>query len=73
MTRITKEQIEQWFTYHPPDLDQPARYAILRNAGKALAEVILEQTPSGADQSAAIRKVREAIMTANAAIACGES
>lgn len=72
MTGITKEQIEQWFTYHPPKTDQPARYVILRDAGKVLAETILEQTPSGPDQSAAIRKVREAIMTANAAIACGE-
>jgi len=36
-----------------------------------LALVILEHTPPSADQSAAIRKVREAVMTANASIACG--
>ena len=29
----------------------------------------LVQTPAGPDQSAAVRKVREAMMTANAAIA----
>jgi hypothetical protein len=37
------------------------------------AETIIRNTPPGSDQSAAIRKVREAVMTANAAIACGEA
>ncbi|MGQ0816371.1 MAG: hypothetical protein ACT4O1_18230 [Gemmatimonadota bacterium] len=35
------------------------------------ADIILDCTPIGADQAAAVRKVREAVMTANAAIACG--
>lgn len=42
----------------------------MREQGKTLAHLIYELTPPGADQQAAIRKVREAIMTANAAIAC---
>jgi hypothetical protein len=33
--------------------------------------VIVAQTPESADQSVAVRKVREAVMAANAAIACG--
>ena len=70
---ITKEQLAKWFTYHSPTGTQPARYVEIRDAGKELAETILENTPSNADQSAAIRKVREAVMTANAAIACGEN
>jgi len=37
------------------------------------AQAILMDTPSGPDQTTAIRKVREAVMTANAAIACGGS
>lgn len=68
-----KTDIENWFTYHSPKGTQTDRYVLLREAGKALAEAIVAYTPSGPDQDAAIRKVREAVMTANAAIACGES
>ncbi len=68
---MTKEQVEHWFLHHPPqDLATINRYAAVREAGKQLALTILEHTPAGADQTAAIRKVREAVMTANAAIAC---
>lgn len=70
---MTKGDLEVLFTYHPPVGNQVNRYAIIRQKGKELAEAILEMTPVGADQSAAIRKVREAVMTANAAIACGEA
>lgn len=63
--------IDNWFTYHAPVGDQPDRYVAIREAGKHLAMAIVAHTPSCADQSAAIRKVREACMTANAAIACG--
>jgi hypothetical protein len=65
-----ESKIENWFTYHSPKEGQPAQYQAIRDAGKALAMVILNNTPGSADQSAAIRKVREAVMTANAAIAC---
>lgn len=64
--------LDNLFTYHPPKGDQVERYAKLREAGKALAQSILDNTPPSADQSAAIRHVREAVMTANAAIACNE-
>jgi hypothetical protein len=61
------------FTYHAPQPGQIKRYERLRVAGRALAEEIVACVPFGADQTAAIRKVREAIMTANAGIACGEA
>ena len=70
MTGITDGQLDNWFTYHKPDGDDPRRYEEIRNAGKALAAVIVANTPPSADQTAAIRKVREAVMTANAAVAC---
>ena len=60
--------IEHLFTYHPPKGGQAGRYAAINEAALSLAKVIIENTPTGADQSAAIRKVREARMTANAAI-----
>lgn len=67
---ITPEQLENWFTYHAPVEGELPRYALIRAKGLQLAEAILLNTPPSADQTAAIRKVREAIMTANAAIAC---
>ena len=63
--------LDNWFTYHAPTPDLPAKYEAIRAAGKALAEVIVANAPPSADQTAAIRKVREAVMTANAALACG--
>ena len=61
--------VDHVFAYHSPRGDQPARYEAIRAAGKHLAQVILELTSESADQSAALRHVREAVMTANAAIA----
>lgn len=68
---ITKDNINNWFTYHSPTPDQLPRYQAIRDKAKELAEVIIDNTPSSADQSAAIRLLREAVMTANASIACG--
>ncbi len=68
---ITKEQLENWFTYHSPTPEQLPKYQAIREAGLNLATVIVENSPSSADQTAAIRKIREGCMTANAAIACG--
>lgn len=74
---ITQQQLNEWFTYHAPegkvagsDLDKTAAYDVVRRAGRAFAEAIVACTPASADQTAAVRKVREAVMTANAAIAC---
>lgn len=71
---VLQQSVDEWFTHHPPkDEATVERYAKIRHAGKMLAYAIVENTPKSADQSAAIRKVREAVMTANAAIACGGS
>lgn len=68
----TSPEIEAAFTYHPPKGNQTQRYVAIRDKAKELACVIMAYTPKCADQSAAIRKVREAVMTANAAIAINE-
>jgi hypothetical protein len=67
---ISQEHVDNWFQYHTPTPEQVPKYEKIREAGKNLATVILENAPACADQSAAIRSVREAVMTANAAIAC---
>jgi hypothetical protein len=63
--------LNNWFTYHSPDADQLPKYQAIRDAGLNLAKVIVENSPASPDQTASVRKVREAVMTANAAIACG--
>lgn len=61
--------LEFIFTHHPPRPDQLPRYERLRKAALEFAKVIVEETQPCADQSHAIRCVRDAVMTANAAIA----
>ena len=63
--------LQHIFTHHAPGPDDVARYQAIREAGHSLASVIVANTPACADQSDAIRKVREAVMTANAAVALG--
>jgi hypothetical protein len=67
---IGMEEIENWFTYHSPNEQQQVAYKAIREKAKEMAQVIVNNTPPSADQTAAIRKLRECVMTANAAIAC---
>ena len=68
---IYDEQLVNWFSYHKPTADQPGQYERLRAAALTFARVIKAECPGESpDTTAAIRKVREAVMTANAAIAC---
>lgn len=55
--------------YHAMDEVQIDRSNKIREATANLIDVIEVNTPPCADRSAAVRKVREAMMTANAAIA----
>jgi hypothetical protein len=68
---ITEEQLDNWFEYHPPSAEQQASYVAIRKMAKSLAITIVAHSPASADQTAAIRLLRECVMTANAAIACG--
>ena len=68
---IDATALDNWFTYHVPTPGQPEKYAAIRASARAFAQVIVDNTPASADQTTAIRKIREAAMPANAAIACG--
>lgn len=68
---IPKETLDNWFTYHAPTAEQLVSYNDLRTAARVFAELINSHVPDSADKTAAIRKLRECVMTANAAIACG--
>lgn len=63
------ELIAHIFSYHRPSEEQIPKYQAIRDAAKNLATVIAANTPASADQTAALRHLREAVMTANAAVA----
>ena len=64
-----EEVIENIFTYHAPEGDQPQKYVKIREAAKAFAYVVHNCCEAGPDRTAAMRHIREAVMTANQSIA----
>lgn len=66
---VTKANVDDVFTYHAPNEDQLKRLQAVREKAKELAHAMLDNVPPCADQQAAMRLLREAVMTANAAIA----
>lgn len=62
--------IDNVFSYHSPVAGQTETYQKVRDGGKALATLIDESAPDGPEKALAIRKVQEAVMWTNAAIAC---
>lgn len=64
--------LDTLFTYHPPLPDQIGRYETLRMQGRAMAQQVAEHCPPSPERSIALTKIREAVMWANAAIACNE-
>jgi hypothetical protein len=64
-----RAQLDDVFSYHAPTPDQIPKYTALREAAKIFAAVVMAACPQSADRTAALRKVREAVMTANAAVA----
>lgn len=69
---MTIIDLDALFTYHPPRGDQAERFERLRTAAREYARLIQSLTPSSPEQTLAIRKVHEASMQANAAIAVNE-
>ena len=57
------------FGFHPPTEEQLVRHKAIRFAANDFAAILLANTPPSADQSAAIRLLRDCVMTANASIA----
>lgn len=62
------EILAELFSYHPPNEVTLPRFQAINQAAKNFAEIVLQNCPRSADRSAAIRQIREARMTANAAI-----
>ena len=66
---FTEEEIDDIFTYHSPKGNQQERYQSIREGARVFAKILVLNTQPSADQTAAIRKLRESVMTANASIA----
>jgi hypothetical protein len=56
------------FTYQSPNPEQISKMQEIRAMALSLGHLLLKHCPRSADRSAAIRKLRECVMTANAAI-----
>jgi hypothetical protein len=70
---VGRGDLDNLFSYHAPVGDQVETYQQIRQAGRTLAEVIIERVPPGDDRDWAIETVRDAVMRANAAVACAPS
>lgn len=70
---LTQDEIEKLFTYHQPTQDSIDALVAVRTVAKQMAIVINNSVPDSADKSAAIRLLRECVMTANAGIVLNQS
>ena len=62
--------LDEMFTYHAPTTNyETAVYRRIREVAKLLALTILRNVPNSGDRTVAVRKVREAVMVANAGLA----
>jgi hypothetical protein len=68
-TIAQQDALDDVFSYHAPTADDQVAYNAIRETAKGLAMVITRVCPASADRTAALRKVREAVMTANASVA----
>jgi hypothetical protein len=66
---VRLDNVSDVVRYHKPTEEQIVQHEKLAVAAENFLRVILEQCPPCADTSAAIRLVREAKMTASAAVA----
>lgn len=68
----TQADLDNWFTYHPPLPEQIKQYQELRAVGRHFAILIRGEVPAGPEQDRAIEAIRQAVMWANAGIACAQ-
>jgi hypothetical protein len=66
----TQQELENWYTYHAPTDGQVDQYTAIRAKAQELAELFNSTAPACADTTAAHRKLRDAVMAMNLAIAC---
>ena len=69
MSDQMRDDLDNRFTYHPPQPGQPERYKLIRASAKDLADLLTAQCPKSRELSLALTKLEEMVFWANAAIA----
>ena len=70
MDRIADHDLENRFTYHPPDSEEKIEtYDKIRRTGLAFARLVNELVKSPWERALAITKIEEAVMHANVGVA----
>jgi hypothetical protein len=69
---MSEEVLDNWFSHHAPPAGQAENFEAIRAAGEAFTRAICDCTAPSAHQTAALRKIREAVYIANAAMVGGE-
>ena len=72
MPRITRDNVRECFTYHKPDAARAAKHESVNDQTAALAELYMDACPESPEATLAVRKLQEARMWANAAIATNQ-
>lgn len=72
MDSVDQHNIDKWFGYVSSTPEQNQARKEIRLAAKQLAELLVVHCPKGGDRGAALRKLREVVMTARDAITLGE-
>ena len=62
--------IDHWFSNHPATAEQRQAYDRLWASARPFAQEVNTLVPEGADKTAAIRQLRQAVTAAITAIAC---
>lgn len=70
---VTEANLDAWFAYHPATPVTGPKHDAIRKGCRELAQLFAETIPPGADRTAALRALREAMYAANAAIAVGHA
>ena len=70
LTPEDERELARCFDYHQPDPQDRPKYEAITAAARQMAETIFAVCPPGADRDAALVRLREARMVANASIAC---
>ena len=72
LTDKEQAELDNVFSYHAPVGDQVDRYGVIRAQARQLARVILAYSMDSEERRQALFAVRNAVMWANAGIACNE-
>jgi hypothetical protein len=69
---MTREEIDNIFTYHPPFGDQTGRYERIRRVAREFAYLLNADCPESREKSISFTHLQICVQMANAAIAINE-